>query len=69
MVAALQTTEADRTIGEAEGWLPLTASQLEQQQRADEALALASSAFVLEMHTTLPFALCDPPTPEYLYYL
>ena len=26
MVAALQTTEADQTIGEAEGWLFLTAS-------------------------------------------
>ena len=40
VVAALQTTEADQTIGEAEGWLLLTASQLEQQQRADETLAL-----------------------------
>ena len=36
MVAALQTTEADQTIGEAEGWLLLTASQLEQQQQADD---------------------------------
>ncbi|CAL8373029.1 unnamed protein product [Arctogadus glacialis] len=40
MVASLQTTEADQTIGEAEGWLLLTPSQLEQQQRADETLAL-----------------------------
>ncbi|CAL8234494.1 unnamed protein product [Arctogadus glacialis] len=37
---ALQTTEAAQTIGEAEGWLPLSARQLEQQQRADETLAL-----------------------------
>ncbi|CAL8295411.1 unnamed protein product [Merluccius merluccius] len=50
MVAALQTTEADQTIGEAEGWLLLTASQLEQQQRADETLAL-----------TEPLALPLPP--------
>ncbi|CAL8387356.1 unnamed protein product [Gadus morhua 'NCC'] len=35
-----KTTEADQTIGEAEDWLLLTASQLEQQQRADETLAL-----------------------------
>ena len=34
MVAALQTTEAAQTVGEAEGWLPLSARQLEQQQRA-----------------------------------
>ncbi|CAL8287781.1 unnamed protein product [Arctogadus glacialis] len=40
MVAALQTTEAAQTISEAEGWLPLSARQLEQQQRADETLAL-----------------------------
>ena len=38
MVAALQTTEAAQTISEAEGWLPLSARQLEQ--RADETLAL-----------------------------
>ncbi|CAL8290182.1 unnamed protein product [Arctogadus glacialis] len=40
MVAALQTTEAAQTIGEAEGWLPLSARQLEQKQRADETLVL-----------------------------
>ncbi|CAL8391356.1 unnamed protein product [Arctogadus glacialis] len=39
MVAALQTTEAAQTIGEAEGWLPLSARQLEQQW-ADETLVL-----------------------------
>ena len=33
VVAAVQTT------GDAEGWLPLSARQLEQQQRADETLA------------------------------
>ncbi|CAL8397744.1 unnamed protein product [Boreogadus saida] len=40
MVAALQTTEAAQTIGEAQGWLPLSARQLEQQQRADKTLVL-----------------------------
>ena len=40
MVAALQTAEAAQTVGEAQGWLPLSARQLEQQQRADESLAL-----------------------------
>ncbi|CAL8240969.1 unnamed protein product [Merluccius merluccius] len=39
VVAAVQTNGAVQTAGDAEGWLPLLACQLEQQQRDDETLA------------------------------
>ena len=39
MVAAVQTTGAVCTAGDAEGWLLLAARQLEQQQQADKTLA------------------------------
>ena len=52
--AALQTTEADQTIGEAEGWLLLTGSPLEQQQRADETLALVRDWLEAGQHPSWP---------------